>query len=111
MFGALEKLLSLLSANIIGWSIGCFGFNGSLRQYFSLYRAVSQREGKRKEKRYMTVKLSKISPRAFGPCATFIQISRTPRHWKFTQDHPTVRPQTQQKICAFGYKVVKHLTS
>ena len=27
--------------------VGCFGFNGPLRQYFSLYRAVSQREGDR----------------------------------------------------------------
>ena len=32
------------------WLVGCFGFNGPLRQYFSLYRAVSQREGERKEK-------------------------------------------------------------
>ena len=24
--------------------VGCFGFNGPLRQYFGLYRAVSQRE-------------------------------------------------------------------
>ena len=30
-----------------GWLVGCFGFNGPLRQYFSLYRAVSQREGER----------------------------------------------------------------
>ena len=30
--------------------VGCFGFNGPLRQYFSLYRAVSQRDGERKEK-------------------------------------------------------------
>ena len=29
--------------------VGCFGLNGPLRQYFSLYRAVSQREGGRKE--------------------------------------------------------------
>ena len=27
------------------WLVGCFGFNGPLRQYFSLYRAFSQREG------------------------------------------------------------------
>ena len=27
-----------------GWLVG-FGFNGPLRQYFSLYRAVTQREG------------------------------------------------------------------
>ena len=31
----------------VGWLVGCFGFNGPLRQYFSLYRAVSQREGDR----------------------------------------------------------------
>ena len=30
----------------IGWLVD-FGFNGPLRQYFSLYRAVSQREGER----------------------------------------------------------------
>ena len=33
-----------------GWLVGCFRFNGPLRQYFSLYRAVSQREGERWEK-------------------------------------------------------------
>ena len=32
------------------WLAGCFGLNGPLRRYFSLYRAVSQREGERKEK-------------------------------------------------------------
>ena len=30
--------------------VGCFGFNGPLRQYFSLYQAVSQREGEGEEK-------------------------------------------------------------
>ena len=33
------------------WLVSCFGLNGPLRQYFSLYRAVSQREGERGEKR------------------------------------------------------------
>ena len=32
------------------WMVGCFGLNGPLRQYFSLYRAFSQREGGRNEK-------------------------------------------------------------
>ena len=36
---------------ILGLLVSCFGFNGPLRQYFSLYRAVSQREGERGEKR------------------------------------------------------------
>ena len=34
---------------MVGWLVGC-GFNGPLRQYFSLYRAVSQREGERGKK-------------------------------------------------------------
>ena len=33
----------------VGWLV-CFGFNGPLRQYFSLYRAVSKREGERGKK-------------------------------------------------------------
>ena len=34
----------------IGWLVGCFGLDGPLRQYFSLYRTVFQREGEGKEK-------------------------------------------------------------
>ena len=45
---------NLLTYNTIvksdNWLVGCLGLNGPLRQYFSLYRAVSQREGERKEK-------------------------------------------------------------
>ena len=29
---------------------------------------------------------------AVSPCPTMIPISRTPRHWKFTQHHRTTRP-------------------
>ena len=32
------------------WLVGCFRSSGSFRQYFSLYRAVSQSEGERGEK-------------------------------------------------------------
>ena len=32
------------------WLVGWFGFNRPLRQCFSLYRVVSQREGERGEK-------------------------------------------------------------
>ena len=39
-----------LNISLVGWLVGCFGFNGPLRQYFSLYRAVSQREGERGER-------------------------------------------------------------
>ena len=33
------------------WLLGCFGFNGPLRQYFSLYRAVSQGEKEERKNR------------------------------------------------------------
>ena len=48
------RIFTVVSVNLPwkheGWLVGCFGFNGPLRQYFSLYRAVSQREGERGEK-------------------------------------------------------------
>ena len=64
-----------------------FGLNDPLRQYFSIYQVVSQREGERKEKGQMRVKMSKQPPptptaRAVGPCPTLIQTSRTPpKYW------------------------------
>ena len=64
---------------LVGWLVGCFGFNGPLRQYFSLYRAVSQREGEREEKRQRRVKMSKQPPpaptaSAIGPCPTISKL-------------------------------------
>ena len=38
------------SSNETSKLVGCFVFSGPLRQYFSLCRAVSQREGEREEK-------------------------------------------------------------
>ena len=36
---------------LVGWLVvGCLRLNGPLRQHFSLYRAVSQREGERKDR-------------------------------------------------------------
>ena len=65
---------------LVGW---LFGFNGPLRQYFGLNRAVSQREGERGENRQMRVKMSKQPPpaptaSAVGPCPTVIQIVGRP---------------------------------
>ena len=39
-----------VSYSLTGCCCCCFGFNGFLRQYFGLYRAVSQREGERRER-------------------------------------------------------------
>ena len=63
--------------------VGCFGFNGPLRQYFSLYWAASQREGEREEKGYMRVKKSEQplpapTASAVGPCPTVIKVVGRP---------------------------------
>ena len=47
--GLKMALSSCIPIYEINWLVG-FGFNGPLRQYFSLYRAVSQREGEREER-------------------------------------------------------------
>ena len=47
---ARQKNFCIAMESINRWLVGCFGFNGPLRQYFSLYRAVSQRAGERGEK-------------------------------------------------------------
>ena len=35
---------------------------------------------------------------AVGPCPTLIQISRTPRHWIFTQHHCITRPPQKRRV-------------
>ena len=63
----------------------------------SVYIRPSARE-REKEKRNdrQEKKMSKQLPpaptaRAVGPCSTLIQISRTPRNWKFTQHYRTTK--------------------
>ena len=52
----------------------------------------------------MREKMSKQPPpapiaSAVGPCPTLIQVSRTPRHWKFSQHHRTTRiPQDEFEV-------------
>ena len=64
---------------MVGWLVGCLGFHGPLRQYFSLYRAVSQREGERidKSKNVQTTPPAPIAS-AIGPCPTVIKIVGRP---------------------------------
>ena len=84
-----------------GWLVG-LGFNGPLRQYFSLHRAVPQREEKRGKKGWMRLKMSKQPPpaptaSAVGPCPTVIQIVGRPGTRGLPRaiahpDHPTPPP-------------------
>ena len=97
-----NRKVSLWKANIRkkarteGWLVGCFGFNGPLRQYFSLYRAVSQRGGERGERIDESKNVQTTPTRTYckrnRPLPYCYQNCRTPRHWKFTQHHRTTRP-------------------
>ena len=44
-----QRKFNFLALILVGWLVG-FGLNGPLRQYFSLYQAVSQRVGERGKK-------------------------------------------------------------
>ena len=71
--------------------VGCFGLT-ALWDRISVFIGPSARQGERKEKRLMREKMSNLPPPApTGP--TIIQISRTLRHWKFTQHLRTTRPR------------------
>ena len=77
------------------WLVGCFGFKGPLRQYFSLYRAVSQREGKREEideSKNVQTTPTRTYCKCSRPLPYYNLNCRTLRHWKFTQHHRTTRP-------------------
>ena len=93
-------------------SIGCFGLIGPLRQYFNLYRVVSQREREKEKRRGKMSKQQPPAPTAstVGPCPPAIQIGRTPRHRKFTQHHRTTRPFHYQIESMYMY-VRSHLST
>ena len=79
-----------------GWLVGWFGFNGPLRQYFNLYRAVSQREGVRKENDRRGKNVQTIQPApaasAVGPCPTVIKIVGRPGTGSLQHHRPTRPP-------------------
>ena len=87
--------------------VGCFGFSGLLRQYFSLYRAVSQREGEREERIEERKNVQTTPTRTYckrnGPLPYYHPNCRTPRHWKLPRtiappDHPSEKEP--QQICS-----------
>ena len=90
-----------------GWLVGCFGFNGPLRQYFSLYRATSQREGERGEKIAESKNVQTPPPAptasAIGPCPTIIQIVGRPGTGSLSRtfappDHPRLRREYETAL-------------
>ena len=80
----------------VGWLVG-FGFNSHLRQYLSLYRAVSQGKGGREERIDESKNVQTTTTRTYCKCSRPLPYCnpncRTPQHWKFPStiappDHP-----------------------
>ena len=82
--------LPLIGTNF-RWLVVCFGFSRPLRQYFSRYRAVFQRERERGERKEESKNVQTTPTRTYcmsdRPFPYYFPNCRTPRHWKFTQDH------------------------
>ena len=83
--------------NLHDWLVGCFGLNGLLRQYFSLYQGRLPERGRKKREMIDERKNVQTTPtrtycKRNRPLPYFIQISRTPRHWKVTQHLCTTQP-------------------
>ena len=112
------------------WLVDCFGFNGPLIQYFSLYNGPSPKEerndrwelvgwlfwvlrpfetvfqsisgrlpkgGRQRRERIEEGKNVQTTPtrtycKRNRPLPNYHPNCRTPRYWKFTQDHRTTRP-------------------
>ena len=77
--------------------VGCFVFNGPLRQYFSLYRAVYQRGRKKREVIVESKSVQTTPTRTYckhnRPLPYSYPNCRTPRHWSLPitiapHDHP-----------------------
>ena len=96
----------------VGWLVG-FGFNGPLRQYFSLYRAVSHRQGEREKEKIDESKNVQTTPtrtycKRSRPLPYCNPNCRTPRHWKFTQYlAPPGHSRFSQRPCSFSFSFLK----
>ena len=91
------------------WLVGCFGFNIPLRQYFSLYRAVSQREGERRERIDESKNVQTTPIRTYckrnGPLPYCYQICRTPpalEGYPAPSHHPTTPARYRLKYSLKG---------
>ena len=81
-----------LMRRMVMYSIPCY-FVCEHLVGFSLYRAISHREGERGKKGKMRVKIPiRTYCKRSRPLPYCNSNCRTPRHWKFTQHHPTTRP-------------------
>ena len=94
-----EKIcwLVLILYGFVRW-FGLLGINCPLRQYFSLYRAVSQREGERiDESKNVQTTPPAPTASAIGPCPTVIQIVGRPGTGSLPR---TIAPPDHPRHCS-----------
>ena len=70
---------------MICWLVCCFGFSSPLRQYFSLYQAVSQRVGETGEKGQRRGKMSKhpLPAPSHHPATPYYDMKMCMWFWNF----------------------------
>ena len=98
---SLHSRFKYISRVRIGLLVGCFVSNGPFRP--SVYNHLPDRGRKTREmederKNVQTAQTRTIRI-AICPCSTIIQISKTPRHWKFTQNHRIPSSSTYPPTC------------
>ena len=85
------KLIHLKRAANIDVRISVGWLFWALRPFETVFQSISSRLPERGRKKREKIDERK-NVQTTSPCPTFIQISRTPRHWKFTQHHRSTRP-------------------
>ena len=104
--GCIGLIMTSASTN---FNTGCLVLLWAKRPFETLFQSTSGRlpdRGRKKREMIDERKKAKQPPpaptvSAVGPCITMIQISRTPRHWKFIQHHRTT-PSTTSKTIETG---------
>ena len=82
---------------VCGGGVGCFGLNGpsdNIKVYIRQSCSLPERGRKKREMidESKNVQTIRTYCKCCRPLPCYNQISRTPRHWKFTQHHHTSRP-------------------
>ena len=71
----------------MNWLVGCFGFNGPLRQYGRLPKRGRKRREKIDQSKNDQTTPTRTYYKHSRPLPYYHPNCRTPRYWRFTQDH------------------------
>ena len=97
-----------LSLGLVSWLVvlGLTALSVSISVYIGLSPREREKE-KRSERKNVQTTPPAPTANTTGPCPTITQISRTLRHWKFTQHLRTTRPPHPSLLDEGGGRVVR----